>query len=67
MRLAAILLLVGAALIGYANSLAQYKDEALFTERYMALSDGQSNEYVKLREEMLTPKFQLQDYGGTLF
>lgn len=35
-------------------------------ERYIALSDGQSNEYWKLRDEMLTPKFQLQDYGGTL-
>ena len=32
----------------------------------MALSNGQSNEYWKLRDEMLTPKFQLQDYGGTL-
>ncbi|MCL2525345.1 MAG: hypothetical protein FWF20_11140 [Betaproteobacteria bacterium] len=32
----------------------------------MALSDGQSEEYWKLRDEMLTPKFQLQDYGGTL-
>lgn len=66
MKLAAILLLVGATLIGYAYSLAQYKDEALFMERYMGLSNGQSNEYWKLREEMLTPKFQLQDYGGTL-
>lgn len=66
MKFAVILLLVGAILMGYAYSLAQYKDEALFMERYMALSDGQSNEYWKLREEMLTPKFQLQDYGGTL-
>lgn len=66
MKLAAILLLVGAAILGYAFSLAPYKDEALFMQRYMALSDGQSNEYWKLRAEMLTPKFQLQDYGGTL-
>lgn len=35
-------------------------------EQYMALSAGQSTEYWQLREKMLTPKFQLQDYGGTL-
>lgn len=65
-RLSAILLLVGVAVLGYAYSIAPYKDEALFTERYMAMSDGQSNEYWKLRDEMLTPKFRLQDYGGIL-
>jgi hypothetical protein len=66
MKLSTILMLVGLAVLGYAYSLAPYKDEALFTERYMAMTDGQSNEYSKLRDEMLTPKFQLQDYGGTL-
>lgn len=66
MKLSAILLLVGVAVLGYAYSLAPYKDEALFSERYMAMSDGQNNEYWKLRDEMLTSKFQLQDYGGTL-
>lgn len=66
MKLSAILLLIGVAILGYAYSIAPYKDEALFMERYMALSAGQSNEYWKLRDEMLTPKFQLQDYGGTL-
>jgi hypothetical protein len=65
MKFSAILLFVGVAIIGYAYSLAPYSNEALFTERYMALSDGQSTEYWKLRDEMLTPKFQLQDYGGT--
>ncbi len=66
MKLAAILLLVGIAILGFASSITPYKDEALFMERYMALSAGQSAEYWQLREEMLTPKFQLQDYGGTL-
>lgn len=66
MKFSAILLLIGAVMIGYAYSLTPYKDETLFMERYMALSDGQSTEYWKLRDEMLTPKFQLQDYGGTL-
>jgi hypothetical protein len=66
MKLAAILFFVGAAMLGYASSIASYNDEALFMERYLALSAGQSAEYWQLREEMLTPKFQLQDYGGTL-
>ena len=66
MKLSAILLLIGVAIICYAYSIAPYKDETLFMERYMALSDGQSAEYWKLRDEMPTPKFQLQDYGGTL-
>lgn len=66
MKLAVILLLIGVAILGYASSIAPYKDEALFMERYMALSQGQSTQYSKLRDEMLTPKFQLQDYGGTL-
>ena len=66
MKLSAVILLIGITVIGYAYSLAPYKDEALFMDRYMALSDGQSTEYWKLRDDMLTPKFQLQDYGGTL-
>ncbi len=66
MKLATILLLVGVTILAYAMSIAPYKDETLFMQRYMALSAGQSAEYWKLRDEMLTPKFQLQDYGGTL-
>jgi len=66
MKLSTILLLIGVAILGYAWSIAPYKDEALFMERYMALSQGQSAEYWKLRDEMLTPKYKLQDYGGTL-
>ncbi|MEI7783242.1 MAG: hypothetical protein WCK08_02580 [Betaproteobacteria bacterium] len=65
MKLSAVLMFVGIVFIGYAYSLAPYKDEALFIELYMALSEGQSAEYWKLRDEMLTPKFRLQDYGGT--
>jgi hypothetical protein len=65
MKLAALLLLIGVAIIGYAASIPPYTDEKLFMERYMALSVGQSKEYWKLRDEMLTVKFQLQDYGGT--
>ena len=63
---ALILLVTGAALWSYALTLAPYRNETLFEQRYMSLSAGQSEEYWKLRDEMLTPKFQLEDYGVTL-
>jgi len=66
MKIAAILLVIGAALWGYALTLSPYKNEQFFMERYMSMSAGQSDEYWKLRDEMLTPKFQLEDYGITL-
>lgn len=66
MKIAAILLAIGAALWGYALTLSPYKNQQLFMERYMSMSAGQSEEYWKLRDEMLTPKFQLEDYGVTL-
>jgi len=66
MNLGAALLWGGVVLLAYALALAPYKDEKLFREGYWALSDGQSAEYSKLRNQMLTPKFSLQDYGGTL-
>lgn len=65
MKLSAIFLFIGVAILGYAYSLSPYTDEALFNERYMALSVRQIDEFWKLRDEMLTPKFRLQDYGGT--
>lgn len=66
MKIAAILLVIGAMLWGYALTLPPYKNEQLFMEQYMNMSAGQSEEYWKLRDEMLTPKFRLQDYGVTL-
>lgn len=66
MKIAAFLLAIGAVLFGYALTLQPYKNEKLFMERYMSMSVGQSEEYWKLRDEMLTPKFQLEDYGITL-
>lgn len=65
-RLTAILLIIGAALWSYALTLSPYYDETLFMERYMGMSAGQSVEYWKLRDETLTQKYQLEDYGITL-
>lgn len=66
MKLAVSLIVVGIGLMAYARSMPAYTDEALFRKRYMAIPSGASEEYWKLRDEMLTPKFKLQDYGATL-
>src|SRR5262249_9664125 len=42
------------------------KDKDAFETRYMQLQVRDSNSYTALRDEMLTPKFKLQDYGVTL-
>ncbi len=65
MKAAFGLLLLGVGLILYSLSLSPYTDEQVFLERYMSLSSGQSKEYWQLRNEMLTSKYRIQDYGGT--
>jgi hypothetical protein len=66
MRIAILLSLVGVTILTYSLLLSPYKDEKAFRDRYMAMSVGQNEEYSKLRDEMLTPKYDLQDYGVTL-
>jgi len=65
MKLSTVLVLLGLVMFGSALSITPYKDPALFMERYKVLPLGQNAEYSKLRDEHLTPKFLLQDYGGT--
>lgn len=66
MKLSLALTVLGVVLFAVAFSIPPYKDQRLFTQRYMAMGVGQSEEYWKLRDEMLTPRYQLQDYGVTL-
>lgn len=66
MKTSAVLLFLGIVILSYAYSLPPYTDEALYNARYMTLIQGQTAEFWKLRDEMLTSKYQLQDYGGTL-
>ncbi len=61
-----MLFILGIALIGYSLSLSPYTDEKLFMERYKGIHIGQSEDYFKLWDEMITPKYRLQDYGVTL-
>jgi len=65
-KVVAVAVLIAIALIGASLVLAPYKDERRFIESYMAMSSGDSERYQDLRDEMLTPKYSLQDYGITL-
>ena len=40
-----------------------FTDFEIFMEKYMAMSNGQSDDFYTLREEMLTSKYRLQDTG----
>lgn len=57
---------IGTILFSYALTMSPYKNEELFRNRYMSMTAGQSVEYWNLRQEMLTPKYNLEDYGLTL-
>jgi hypothetical protein len=65
-KVVAVAVLIAIALIGASLVVAPYKDERRFNESYMAMSSGDSERYWTLRDQMLTPKYPLQDYGITL-
>lgn len=64
-KIGSTIILIGVALVAYSLTLSPYENEQLFNKGSMSLY-GQSEEYWELRDEMLTPKFSMQDYGGTL-
>lgn len=59
-------LAIAIAMLAFAHTLDPYKDEEQFNASYMALSAGESESYAQLREQALTSKYLVQDYGGTL-
>lgn len=63
---AVLLALIGLAMFASSLRMSAYKDEQQFDDRYLALDIGDSDKYWKLRDEMLTSKYALQDYGLTL-
>jgi hypothetical protein len=65
MRIAMTLLVLGAALLAWSLALPPFKDQAGFEARAISMQEGQDDEYQRLREEALTPKYALQDYGLT--
>lgn len=66
MKLVAILLMIGAVLVGYAQTLPPYSDEPRFLAQIHALSDGEDGEYTRIRREFSSEKYRLEDYGFTL-
>ena len=63
MKSALVLLLTGLAMLAYAMTLPAYTDEKDFQHRYGEMKAGDSAAFYALRDELLTPKYKLQDYG----
>jgi hypothetical protein len=67
MKISLALILIGIVLVGYSMTFDPYTNGALFNQRHMELADTtrDSEAFWQLREELLTPKYRLQDYGAT--
>jgi len=63
MKSALAVLLAGLVMLAYAMTLPVYKDENAFQLRYSEMRSGDSAAFHALRDEQLTPKYRLQDYG----
>jgi hypothetical protein len=68
LKLIGIVLLVTGGILLYSSiDLPMYHNATEFNEKYMELNSGESdsNKFYELREEYLTPKHKLEDYGIT--
>jgi hypothetical protein len=63
MKAALALFLAGLAMLVYATTLPAYTDEKAFQHRHGEMKAGDSAAFYALRDEMITPKYKLQDYG----
>jgi hypothetical protein len=66
MKIGIILIILGAVIIGYSLSIQPFTNNEEFHSQYMELEIGNSDAYFQLYEEMLSPKYRLQDTGITL-
>jgi len=66
MKTSSLLLVIGIGILVYSCTLEPYSNYDLFYEQYMALDHSQSSEFYALRDEMVTPKYLLQDIGISL-
>ena len=61
-------LLIGILLISYSLTLEKFTNETAYNERYLAIDSSlstASTEFAALRDEYLTPKFMVENYGFT--
>jgi hypothetical protein len=65
-KIAIVVFLTGAAMVGYSVTLDPYHDEARFWRQLATLAYFDDEAFTSLRASSLTAKYQLQDYGITL-
>jgi hypothetical protein len=58
--------LIGIIILIYSFTLDPYSDTKIFYAKYLEMNHGQSDDFYRLREDMITPKYRLQDIGITL-
>lgn len=62
-----IILTIGLILLGISFGLKRYTNEKEYNAKYSSLTgESDSERFYKLREEYLTPKYDLENYGITL-
>jgi len=66
MKISIIIGITGILILVYSFTLEPYSNTDEFYSKYMEMKSGQSENYYRLREDLLTPKFRLQDTGITL-
>lgn len=65
MRFALVILILSISVWGYSLTLSPYTDDAEFHSRYSEMDRNDSDKYFAMRQELLSPKYKLQDYGVT--
>lgn len=65
-KIAIVVFLIGAAMVGYSVTLDPYHDEARFWQQLATLAYHDDEAFTSLRAGSLTAKYQLQDYGITV-
>ncbi|CAA0106467.1 Uncharacterised protein [Halioglobus japonicus] len=67
MKLLTLFIIIGIALVGYSLMLEPFTDIDLFMQKYTAMGPGQSDEFFAMRQELLSPKYRIQDIGLSIF
>ena len=66
MKILLMLGIIGIIILGYSISMEPYTNREEFLRKTIQLDRGMDTEFYNIRDEMLTPKYRLQDTGITL-